>query len=313
MNEIGVMGLGLDAGGSQTRWALADVHGNVLAQGHVAGMSGLQLHTDHGLIALRATLQALAQCVDHQIRGRAFCVYGGFTGLGEARDQARLLALFQEQFPVLASTSTLTHDMDIAFRSAFAPGAGYLVYAGTGSISAFIDARGQLHRAGGRGGVLGDEGGGYWIAREALAWVWRQEDRSPGASQRSPMAQRLFAAMGGDDWACTRQYVYGGDRGTMGRLALQVGASAHEDPVARDLLLRAGAALAELAQHMLHRFGPRPVTAAGRALLLSPLLEQGLRAALPDDIVLRITPDLAAHLTAAHLAIHHNKTGHQPP
>ncbi len=312
MSKTGVVGLGLDAGGSQTRWALADIHGSVIAQGQVAGMSGLQLHSDPGLRALRATLKTLAQSLDGHVRGRALRVYGGFTGLGEARDQARLLALFQEQLPLQAQATTLTHDMDIAFRSAFTPGAGYLVYAGTGSIAAFIDAQGQFHRAGGRGGVLGDEGGGYWIAREALAWVWRQEDRCPGAAQQSPMARRLFEAMGGDDWACTRQIVYGGDRGTMGRLALQVAASAHDDPVARDLLLRAGAALAELAQHMLHRFGVRPVTVAGRALLLSPLLEQGLRAALPDDIAARITPDLAAHVTAAHLAIHHGKTGLPP-
>lgn len=303
MNTAPIFGLGLDAGGSQTRWALADVQGHLLAQGHVAGMSGLQLHSPQGLADLRQSIEALAQSVRSTVHGHSMALYGGFTGLGAQQDKATLLSLLQEQLPISARASTLTHDMDIAYRAAFAPGAGYLVYAGTGAISAFIDEHGQAHRAGGRGAVLGDEGGGYWIAREALAHIWREEDHTPGAWKRSPMAQRLFEAIGGSDWNASRAFVYGSDRGAMGRLALQVAASAHDDPAAHALLLRAGAALGELAQNMLQRFGPRPVTAGGRALLLSPLLEQGMRAALPQDIALRTTPDLEAHIAAARLAL----------
>ena len=309
MNEIPFFGLGLDAGGSQTRWALADANGELVAQGHVAGLSGLQLQSDAGLASLRATLQTLAHALNEVIQGQPLALYGGFTGLGAEQDKAALLALLQEALPVSASHSTLTHDMDIAYRAAFTPGAGYLVYAGTGSIAAYIDAQGQTHRAGGRGYLLGDEGGGYWIAREALAWVWRQEDRSPGSWKQSPMAQRLFDAVGGNDWQFTRAFVYGSDRGAMGRLALQVAASSQDDPAAHALLLRAGAALGALAQHLLNRFGPRPVTAGGRALLLSPLLEAGMRSTLPAEIDLKITPDLAAHVTAARLAIFHGQIG----
>ncbi len=309
MNEVPFFGLGLDAGGSQTRWALADTNGELVVQGHVAGLSGLQLQSDAGLASLRATLQTLAHALNEVIQGQPLALYGGFTGLGAEQDKAALLALLQEALPVSASHSTLTHDMDIAYRAAFTPGAGYLVYAGTGSIAAYIDAQGQTHRAGGRGYLLGDEGGGYWIAREALAWVWRQEDRSPGSWKQSPMAQRLFDAVGGNDWQFTRAFVYGSDRGAMGRLALQVAASSQDDPAAHALLLRAGAALGALAQHLLNRFGPRPVTAGGRALLLSPLLEAGMRSTLPAEIDLKITPDLAAHVTAARLAIFHGQVG----
>ncbi len=303
------LGLGLDAGGSQTRWALVDAHGQLLAQGHVAGMGGLQLQSDAGLESLRTTLRALTSSLAKTVQGQSLALYGGFTGLGAGRDKAALLTLLQEALPLSASHTTLTHDMDIAYRAAFTPGAGYLVYAGTGSIAAFIDVQGQTRLAGGRGYLLGDDGGGYWIAHEALAWVWRQEDRSPGAWKQSPMARRLFDAVGGSDWQFTRAFVYGSDRGAVGRLALQVAASAQDDPAAHALLLRAGVALGELAQHLLQRFGPRPVTAGGRALLLSPLLETGMRSALPADIDLKVTPDLAAHVTAARLAIFHGQIG----
>jgi glucosamine kinase len=309
MSESPVFGLGLDAGGSQTRWALVDANGQLVDEGRVAGMGGLQLQSDAGLVSLRAKIQTLALAVAQVVRRQPLAFYGGFTGLGAAKDQAAMLVLLQEALPISPRHTTLTHDMDIAYRAAFAPGAGYLVYAGTGSIAAFIDAQGETHLAGGRGFLLGDDGGGYWIAREALAWVWQQEDRSPGAWKQSPMAQRLFEAVGGSDWRFTRAFVYGGDRGSMGKLALQVAASAQDDPAALALLLRAGAALGDLAQHLLHRFGTRPVTAGGRALLLSPLLEQGMRRALPSATELQVTPDLSAHVTAARLAITSGRIG----
>ena len=309
MSAVPVFGLGLDAGGSQTRWALADANGKLLAQGHVAGMGGLQLQSGAGLASLRATLEALAHALNEIVQGQPLALYGGFTGLGTEQDRAALLALLQEVLPVSAGHSTLTHDMDIAYRAAFTPGAGYLVYAGTGSIAAFVDAQGQTHRAGGRGYLLGDDGGGYWIACEALAWVWRQEDRSPGSWKQSPMAQRLFDAVGGSEWKFTRAFVYDSDRGAMGRLALQVAAASQDDPAAHALLLRAGAALGALALHLLNRFGLRPVTAGGRALMLSPLLETGMRSTLPAEVDLKVKPDLAAHETAARLAIFHDQIG----
>jgi N-acetylglucosamine kinase-like BadF-type ATPase len=45
-------------------------------------------------------------------------------------------------------------DIEIAYLDSFKPGTGYLVYAGTGSIAAYIDEAGQFHRAGGRGYLL---------------------------------------------------------------------------------------------------------------------------------------------------------------
>lgn len=303
MSEQAVLALGLDGGGSQTRWAVCDAAGAVLAQGSVAGMSGLQLHSDAGRVALGSAIRTLAAALPVQAQGQRLALYGGFTGLSEAQDQRALQTLLQQHLALVPGRVTLTHDMDIAYRAAYTPGAGYLVYAGTGSIAAYIDADGVFHRAGGRGAVLGDEGGGYWIAREALAHVWREEDRNPGAWKQSPMAQRLFEAMGGSDWNVSRQFVYGAERGAMGRLALQVAASAQDDTVAHGLLLRAGTCLGGLASCMLQRFGSRPLTIAGRALLLSPLIEQGLREALPADRDLRVQPDLAAHLAAARLAV----------
>ena len=42
------LGLGIDAGGTRTRWALADRAGAIVAEGEVAGLSALQMASDAG-------------------------------------------------------------------------------------------------------------------------------------------------------------------------------------------------------------------------------------------------------------------------
>jgi len=298
------LGLGLDAGGTQTRWALAEAgSGRVVAEGQVAGLSGMQLASGTGLEQLRLTLDQLAAQVLQQ--GAPIRAYAGFTGLPDTDASAlsQMQALLAQALRLPLRTITCRSDMDIACRAAFAPGQGYLVYAGTGAIAAFIDAQGLLHRAGGRGAALGDEGGGYWIACQALAQIWRAEDSQPGAWRASAMARRIFEQLGGSDWALSRRFIYGSERGTIGQLALQVAASAEDDPAAAALLLRAGIELGRLADCLLQRFGPRPVLLAGRVQQLHPLLVQGLRQTLPADVALTLQADLAPQRAAARLAL----------
>jgi len=297
------LGLGLDAGGTQTRWALADAGGRLIAEGHVAGFSALQLGSPQGRTALTQTLQDLARALRPHTQDLTLGLYAGITGLSDASAEQALRQLFSETLKLSPAHVTLAPDMDIAYRAAFAPGEGYLVYAGTGSIAAFIDAQGVSHRVGGRGPALGDEGGGHWIAAQALARIWRDEDERPGAWRDSAMARRIFDFLGGSDWARSRQFMYGSERGAIGALALQVAASADDDAAARALLRRAGAELARLAQVMLKRFGQRPVAVAGRVLQLHALIEQGLREQLTPEVALRFIPELAPQRQAAQLAL----------
>ncbi len=279
-NAVPVLGLGIDAGGTQTRWALATADGVIGADGAVEGLSALQMSSDAGRAAVHATFARLCQAV--LAVGRPRAVVAGLTGFGGddlvlAQTLATLLALD-------AAHVRVGNDIDIAYRDSFEPGQGYLVYAGTGSIAAWIDADGVFHRAGGRGVLLDDGGGGYWIAREALRHIWRREDEAPGSWQSSPMAEAVFAHIGGSDWSRSRAFMYGQDRGAIGRLALAVAASADADPLALDILQRAGQELARLALALTARYGPRPVVLAGRAAQLHPAIAAAMRAALPVSL-----------------------------
>jgi len=302
--SVAALGLGLDAGGTQTRWALAEAgSGRVVAEGHVAGLSGTHLASGAGLEQLRRTLDQLAAQVLQQ--GAPIRAYAGVTGLPDTDAAAlgQMQTLLAQALKLPPQAVTCRSDMDIACRAAFAPGQGYLVYAGTGAIAAFIDAEGLMHRAGGRGMALGDEGGGYWIACQALARIWRAEDLQPGSWRGSAMARRIFDRLGGSDWALSRRFIYGSERGAIGQLALQVAASAEDDPAAAALLFRAGVELGRLADCLLQRFGPRPVLLAGRVQQLHPLVVQGMRQALPARIDLALQADLAPQRAAARLAL----------
>jgi N-acetylglucosamine kinase-like BadF-type ATPase len=285
------LGLGIDAGGTQTRWALAAGDGRVHADGLGQGWSALLMATPEGRARVRAVLREIAHAVRRH--GRAGAIRAGVTGFGG--DCAPLQALLAEVFDLAPAAIALGNDIEIAYLSAFRPGEGYLVYAGTGSIGAFIDEAGQFHRAGGRGVVLDDGGGGFWIAREALRHVWRNEDEEPGRWHASPLSRAVLAHIGSDDWAASREFIYNNERGEVGKLALAVAASAERDPVAAEILTRAGQELARLAQALITRHGPRPVVLAGRASTLHPLILQSMRAALPDGTPLTHAPTQAHH------------------
>jgi glucosamine kinase len=292
--------LGLDAGGTQTRWALADATGALQAEGSAPPITGLMLLDAPGRAALAGAMQALAAALPAGTVLRS--AWAGVTGF-----DAALAAELAPALGLPPAAVRVCSDIELACRAAFAPGEGLVVYAGTGSIAALLAADGTLHRAGGRGAVIDDAGGGHWIARQALQLVWRAEDAAPGAAAATPLGRALAQAVGGDDWPATRAFVYGASRGELGTLALAVAAAADAadaaDPAALALLQQAGRELARLAQALHGRLGAGlPVALAGRVFDLHPAIEAALRQALPGVAVHRSSEPAeraAARLAAA--------------
>ena len=299
------IGLGIDAGGTSTRWALASADGSIIAEGQVAGLSALQMNSEDGREALRSTLALLAN--DVLVAGAPAYICAGMTGFDQGSEAGYgIVSLIAAAFGVSRDAIRLGNDVEIAYLDIFAPGAGYVVYAGTGSVAAFIDDTGEMHRAGGRGHLLDDAGGGYWIARQALRQIWRAEDARPNSWRDSPMAVELFARIGGSAWAASRDFIYGGSsRGDIGQLALAVAATAQTDHVALAILQAAGVELARLASVMTGRFGVRPIALAGRAIELHPAIEQSCRVHLPEVTDLKVAVS-QAHYAAARIAANSN-------
>ena len=251
-------GLGLDAGGTATRWLLIDVAGRERARGEVAGFSATQLGTVQQP-QLDAVLGELSAAVRAQPRPSR--VYGGVTGFdGRAEDAPGALhQRLAQTLGIDAVAVALVSDIELACRATFAPGRGILVMAGTGSIAAHLRADGSLERA-------------------------------------------LFAQIGGEGWACTREFVASATRGEFGALATAVAAAARAgDADAQVLLHRAGTELARLALALTARCGAQPVALAGRVATLDDRIVAALRDALPAAAVTLAQPDGAR--AAAFLAL----------
>lgn len=278
------VGLGIDAGGSSSRWLLLGEAGE-LGRGRLGPITG-HLFAEPERSQVLARLDALVAAAVAVARPGA--VVAGVTGLADgdapARELAARLAAGLELPP---ERVVVRNDVPIAHAAAFPAGDGVLVYAGTGSV-AYAERDGEAVRAGGHGYLIDDAGGGYWVGRAGLRAVLRRAD-ARGAPAEGPLAEELYRALGTSDWDGVRAHVYGGGRQAVAALAPAVGAAAARgDAEALAILEGAGRELARLARVVLERLGgPRPVALAGGAARLGAPLVDALRAALPEGAELR--------------------------
>jgi len=295
--------LGADAGGSHSTVVIgsqkkilgrADGPGAAMRPSGAAKSAAVLVET-----ARRAAAQAgLDLPVERAVVGAA--------GAGRAQEQAELEAALLDAG--VARRVRVLADGEVALSTAFGTGPGILVNAGTGSIAYARDPAGELHRAGGYGWQLGDEGGGYWLGRRALDAAARAQD---GRGEGSTLLARLLGALGLQHFDDLVRWTATATPAQMAALAPHVLNAAREgEVVARRAVDDAARELVELAATLARHFpgtGPVPVAIAGGLLLpQSPLtaafrerLATGLKRArlVPD----RIDPAVGALKLAAEL------------
>jgi N-acetylglucosamine kinase-like BadF-type ATPase len=116
---------------------------------------------------------------------------------------------------------------------------------GTGSFCFGSSDRGEQATCGGWGGLLGDEGGGYWFAIEALKGVTRYAD---GRGQSTKLTEEILKYLGLDNATDLIGLIYNSNttRDQIAKLAGIVFALAHEDQVAKEIVDQGAEHLAEL-------------------------------------------------------------------
>ena len=320
-DELKRVGLGVDAGASSTRWRLVDGGGRVLGEGLAGPVTG-------HLFAAEERQETLARLKGMLGEVRAVAqphaVVAGVTGLHTGTEVAEtLIKFFAEGLELSPTRVAIDNDVSIAYRSAFRPGEGVLLYAGTGSVAYHIRADSVPARAGGYGYLIDDAGAGFWIGQAGLRRVLRWADETGGAVDR-PLANAMYDALGSRDWPNIMETVYGGGRAGLAALAPAVAKAAREgDEAAVGILQDAGRELARLARALLERLegaedknkrddkerdtpsGRLPVAFAGGITQLSPQLTAALRAALPPQArfeVVTTPPVQTAATLAAELA-----------
>jgi glucosamine kinase len=291
------MFLGIDAGASSSKWALLDSQDKLVASGRTPPISG-HVFTPEQREQNFAALEVLVAALGQHRPERAVA---GITGLsmGDAAaqfyQQALIEALGLQDVAVMS-------DMDLAYLAHFEPGEGILVYGGTGGIGYHLQANGTPLRAGGRGYLIADPGGGFDLGQRLLEFVTTQMDLTD--APQHPLASAVFSHIGGSsDWAVLRQHVYSGGRSAVAAFAPLVGQvySTTRDQDAQRLLEQTGQQMAMLANRLLRRIGVLPIALAGGVLKVSSVIEQSAKNAL-GNLEVRV-PQLDLAQSAAKMAL----------
>ncbi len=289
--------LGIDAGGSSTRWLLKD-NDLEIAKSKTKSISGLfyDRANNKNLDNLNSLLKDVLKVANPE------AVLAGITGFTkDSLASQTMTKLIADKFKIRPAKVKLENDMYIAYRNAFELGQGVLIYAGTGSIAYYQDQE-RIIRAGGRGYLIDDAGGGFWIGKEALKAVLRYEDSAK--SPTSPLATEIYKNLNTNQWPEIKEQIYAGGRKKLASLAPSVSiAASNNDETAIAILTNAGQELARITKAILGQLdAPNSVAFAGGITNLSPILTNSLKQALPDGISFSLVSTEAVE-AAARLAL----------
>jgi N-acetylglucosamine kinase-like BadF-type ATPase len=153
----------------------------------------------------------------------------------------------------LSERVTVGSDAEAALFDAFAWGPGMVLICGTGSMVIARTESGEVVRAGGWGGQLGDEGGGYDLGLQGLRAVARAVDRRGPATS---LQETLLAALGLEDPYDLISWAAGASKADVAALAPALIADGGRDGVAREIVGNGVRELHELVQAAVARGAP---------------------------------------------------------
>ena len=181
--------LGIDVGGSKTVCLLADASGRIE---RTSRGPGANLQASGELEVEKIVHRTMEEALTDHERPAVVCM--GIAGV-DREDDARVVTAIMRRISH-GSRVLVVNDALIALVAATGDLPGIVIVAGTGSIAYGRNARGQAARAGGWGHMIGDEGSGYWIGRQALAAAVREVD---GPGPRTTLTEDVLAHFGAAD------------------------------------------------------------------------------------------------------------------
>ncbi|MDX7951905.1 BadF/BadG/BcrA/BcrD ATPase family protein [Lichenihabitans sp. Uapishka_5] len=256
--------IGVDGGGSRTRVRIADQAGTPIA-GAEGGSANVYLAPDTAVQTIMDTIERAALAAGLERGTLSHAALGlGLAGISSPLIAAQVEARFAGRFARVRASD----DAIVACLGAHAGRDGGLVIAGTGSAAVVRTGDRQIN-LGGRGFLLGDDGSGAVMGRQAWRRALRAHD---GLEASTPLLQGLMAEFDHDPvavitWgrhATSSQY---------GAYAPRILSAAQEcDPAALSIANEAASAIEELVVAT-RRHGARRVSlVGGLAAPLRPFL-----------------------------------------
>ncbi len=254
--------LGIDAGGTHTRCRLADERGRILSVGCGGPANKNFVSSKSAQSAVERALARALKSFDHKVEAAVV------AGPHLPPTTLAVVARHAGTENVIAAD-----EFEIALAAAL-PGTegrhGVVIMSGTGSFCKGRNAEGAEEYAGGWGPLVGDEGSGYDLARDALAAVVRASEGRGGETMLTELMLSHFK-LGDVQELKKRLYAPPIKRHKLAALARHVFTAAQAgDEVAAEILRTGGVRLAQLASPvLLGLFGARerfPVALSGGIL-----------------------------------------------
>jgi len=182
--------IGIDGGGSKTKCVLCDGDLKVYYESYAGPSNFLSLGTEK---VSKTILDLIINCCKSRdiLVPQIESILLGTTGAGRESDANNLETAVYER----ASSKNLNltsfkvvSDARIALEGALSGKPGSILIAGTGSIMFGKDKNGLIHRVGGFGRLIGDEGSGLTIGRKGLNILARYYD---GRGQNSLLQEKI--------------------------------------------------------------------------------------------------------------------------
>lgn len=202
-----MLSLGIDGGASSAKWVVIDQSQTVITRGVSAAIDG-HLYRPESLDRFNNCLSEIKQSIGDSKIG---AVTIGITGYGSAQAIHDRISQFFPRANIASST-----DIALAYRGEFELGEGIFLYAGTGSVAIHITGDEKEMTSGGWGYLLGDEGGGFWIGREALRHLARNAENG---IELDEFSQEIAKIIGGATWSDIREFTYSKNRSEIAQLS----------------------------------------------------------------------------------------------
>ena len=240
-----MLALGGDLGGTSTRILVVDVDGQERGRGVTGGGNPTTDPVGASAALAEALRTALADVDPRNVKASVLGVAGGSA--------LRAPGVASDHFARVWAAAGLTcdpgylPDLEVAFASGTPKTDGSVLVAGTGAAAGSLVGRRLTRTADGHGWLLGDDGSGFWVGREAVrATLAALDAGTPPGPLVDAVLQELGAADGenGDRHDQVIQVVNSRHGVQLSALAPLVTA-AHRagDPQAQDIVGRAAAAL----------------------------------------------------------------------
>ena len=265
--------IGLDIGGTKTRGVRFE-DGTAVADESVGSSNVQNVSREEAALHLAELFARIGG-------GAVAQVYAGAGGVDTDEDAAALAALIAPHVP--DARITVVHDSRLLLAAGGAS-TGVAVIGGTGSAAWGRNRRGEEARAGGWGYLLGDEGSGYWLGREAVRHSLRRMNQG---LEPDELTTALLASCGVDDPNKLIALFHSPDTGRRywaERARLVVDAAAAGHAASQELVDQAGRDLAALALQTVRKLGVDGPVILGSGLGMNvPRLQESFRAALAAE------------------------------